>query len=333
MKHFIRGLSVLAIVLLALASCSRSSGGKPSADAGPQTEAPATAPTVQPAAPVEEGPTGYALRSELALWDLVDGEARFKESLVLGEKLKLLGETGEALYNGVKKPYSRVQRKSGTEGWVRSDFVSSGAPAVVLAEKTFLYSQPDNARATGDSLAQLAFGVVQEDFQDAIFARVNLFDPQQEVLRPGIYLKREDLTDRPEDVQTAILLVLVSAAKSDARKEALLESALNDYPGSRFVASVEEALAAFTPAPAAGNPPTEPFFAVLVAADDQVNVRSAPDVQSGEVLARLQAGQKVEVEEKTRADFTADGVSAPWYRIREPAGWVFGALLRPEEDQ
>jgi hypothetical protein len=35
----------------------------------------------------------------------------------------------------------------------------------------------------------------------------------------------------------------------------------------------------------------------------------------------------VDVLEKTTDSFAIEGNNAPWFRIKEPAGWVFGASL------
>jgi hypothetical protein len=150
----------------------------------------------------------------------------------------------------------------------------------------------------------------------------------EQILQKETFIRNEGLSTSAADVQTAVLFQLAAQSKNAKQKEALLRSAVTDHPGSAFMAQVEEALAALT---ASSTKATERFFATLVASNDNVNVRSEPDENTGTVVAKLSAGQQVEVEEKTVESYTVGEQSASWYRIQEPAGWVCGAFLKAVE--
>jgi hypothetical protein len=62
---------------------------------------------------------------------------------------------------------------------------------------------------------------------------------------------------------------------------------------------------------------------------DKVNVRAAPDEKNGEVVAQVNSSDRVEILEKTLDSYTIKDQAAPWYRIKDPSGWVFGAFLKP----
>jgi uncharacterized protein YgiM (DUF1202 family) len=126
------------------------------------------------------------------------------------------------------------------------------------------------------------------------------------------------------DVQSSILLQTAEAldpSKEKNRREALLESALYDYPGSIFVDDIR---ALIEPAAAASFRETDTWFVVI---DDNVNVREDPNISS-RVVTRLDQGIEVYAVEETSDEYSIDGQTARWRRIVDPAeGWVFGAWL------
>jgi hypothetical protein len=65
----------------------------------------------------------------------------------------------------------------------------------------------------------------------------------------------------------------------------------------------------------------------MITGTDSVSVFDAPDEKTGKLLASLPKGRTVEILEKTTESFAIGETNAPWFRIREPAGWVFGASL------
>ena len=172
---------------------------------------------------------------------------------------------------------------------------------------------------------------IHADTGGMTFIRVTGYDPAAKVLLKGVYLRNEGVSSKPADVQAAILLQLAAGSKNRRQQQAFLTSAIKDNTDSVFLPELNAAFAALTgtspptPAPKA----TEPAAGSMTASEDTVNVYDAPDEKTGKPVASLTNGQKVDVQEKTTDSTSIGGRSAPWYRIKDPAGWVFGASLSP----
>lgn len=76
---------------------------------------------------------------------------------------------------------------------------------------------------------------------------------------------------------------------------------------------------------------TVPAAGTYVVNNDRVNVRAAPDVAKGQVVAKLNKGAKVEVIEMTVLTYAVQDMRAAWFRIKDPDGWVYGYYLDPSE--
>jgi uncharacterized protein YgiM (DUF1202 family) len=291
-----------------------------------------TTATTTPAALTADAKAGFVIRAGEGIWDIQDGVAKWADSLLLGEKLALTGQTNKAApAGGQQRDYVEVKRDSGKTGWARTDYVISNCTlGVVGNEEAVLYTEPKNTAATGTSIPKLTIIAIHAEGATAPYVKVTWFNPTSLVLSKGVYIRGDVVSQKPDDVQSIILLQLAQASTNPKQQQALLASAQKDYPGSAFITQIEDALAGLAPV-ATMAPATEKFFATLVSTDDKVNVRDTPDETAGTVVTQLTKGQKVEVEEQTKDSFTVNGQSAPWYKIKDPAGWVFGALLAPEE--
>jgi hypothetical protein len=273
---------------------------------------------------------GFMIRAGQGLYQISDGAAKWAEAIPLGEKVALMGSAEKAAVDGKERDFIKVKRDNGAIGWVRSEYVISRCTLAVLTNgDAVIFKEPKNATATSLVIPALTVIAVHAGSAGSPFQRVTWFDPVSLVLSAGVYIRSENLTTKADDVQSMILLQLSSASKDPKQKRALLETAAKDYPGSQFITQIEDSLAplAVTAAPRA----TEKFFATLVSTNDAVNVRSMPDEKAGAILTTLAKGQTVDVEEKTSEDYTVGDATAPWYKLTEPSGWVFGAWLAPEE--
>jgi hypothetical protein len=281
-------------------------------------------------AAVADAKSAFVVMGGLPLWDLANGNLTLKETIPLGEKLALLGQSAKALQSGKERDFLQVKRDSGKEGWVRAEYaVPSSILAVVTADDAVIYTEARNTAATGSLVPKMTVLAIHSDSGGQAFIRVTFYDPAAKVLSRGVQLKNEGVSSRPDDVQAAILIQLAAASKNLIQKEAFLKSAAKDHPGSAFIAQIQEALAALaSPTPSRA---TEEFFAAMQSADDGVSVLDAPDEATGKVVATLSTGQKVDVIGKTSDTYAVGDLTAPWYRIREPAGWVYGASLALSE--
>ena len=285
-------------------------------------------PAQKPArASVADEKSGFSIMPDLPLWDLAGGRLTLKETLQLGEKVDLLGQSAKATQAGKERDFVRIRRDSGREGWARPDFiVSRSILAVTTTEDAVVYSAPKNTAATTTVIPRMTVLAIHSDSGGETFIRVTAYDPTAKTLLREVFLRNEGVSAKPDDVQSLILLQLADASRSAKQKEAFLTSAIKDHPGSVFMTQLVEARAALKAASALGKA-AEAFSATLAVGEDNVSVRDAPDEKTGKVVAALSRGQKVEVVEKTKGSYAVEDRSAPWYRIREPAGWVHGASL------
>jgi uncharacterized protein YgiM (DUF1202 family) len=281
-------------------------------------------------AEVADSKSAFNIMAAGGLADITDGNVKYIGSLTLGEKVALTGKTTKAGTGANEREWVEVKRDSGKTGWARTDFVvSSSLLAVVTADDAVIYSEPKNTGASTKSIPKQTIMAIHSDSAGQAFIKVTFVDPVSKILSKDVYVKNDGVSTKGDDVQSAILLQLAAASDNPTQKQAFLQSASKDYPGSVFIVQIEDALAALTaPAPVKA---TEKFFATMVSTSDAVNVRDAPDEATGKVLATLSKGQKVDVEEKTSDSYAVKDQNAPWYKVKNPAGWVFGAFLQAEE--
>ncbi|MGA2642032.1 MAG: hypothetical protein ABSG21_14155 [Spirochaetia bacterium] len=230
-----RGSPVVAFLpLLVLLSCEQKS-----AHTGPE-------------ATVADSKSAIVIVADLPLLTLSQGALSFKETLPIGEKLALTGQAQKATQYGKERDFLNVRRESGSEGWVRADFVvSRSILAVIPKDDAVIYSAPANTAATTESIPRMTIVAIHSDTGGMSFIMVTFFDAAAKVLRRNVYLRNEGVSARPSDVQAAILLQLAAGSKSPKQQKAFLTSAIKDYPESVFALDLQSALDALTsPAPA-----------------------------------------------------------------------------------
>jgi hypothetical protein len=212
-------------------------------------------PQVPPAA-VADAKNCFSLMQDLPFWNVSGAGLAQAGSIQVGEKLALLGQSRRAMQGGKERVFLHVRRDTGTEGWVRSDYVVSNAIlAVVTSDDAVIYSVPRNTAATTATIPRTTVLVIYSDSGGMPFIRVSAYDPQQKVLLKEVYLRNEGVSARPDDVQAAILLQLASDSKNSKQQEAFLTSAIKDYPGSLFMPQLQEALNALQAPPLVATPP------------------------------------------------------------------------------
>ncbi|MDR2078226.1 MAG: SH3 domain-containing protein, partial [Treponema sp.] len=127
-----------------------------------------------------------------------------------------------------------------------------------------------------------------------------------------------------EDIQSSILLQTAEALdpeKEKNRRQALLDSALYDYPESIFAGDIQALAGGDSEVPIRG---TEAWFTVMY--DDAI-VHESPNTSS-RIIAQLADTTEVRVTKETVHEFTIEGQTARWYYIAQPVeGWIFGDWL------
>jgi len=130
-----------------------------------------------PPAVVADAKSAIAIMSDLPLWTLAQGALTFKEGIPIGEKLALLGPSEKVVQSGKEREYQHVRRESGSEGWVRADFIVSRAIlAVITTDDAVLYSAPANTSATTETIPVMTIVAIHSDSAGMSFIRVTCYD-------------------------------------------------------------------------------------------------------------------------------------------------------------
>jgi hypothetical protein len=207
-----------------------------------------------PEAVVADARSAFVIVADLPLYALSNGTPTQKETITIGEKVALLGQSEKVLQSGKERELVHVRRASGSDGWVRSDFIVSRSILAVTADDTVIYSMPNNTTATTALVPRLTVVAIHSDTGGMSFIRVTGFDATAKILLKDIYLRNEGVSSKPEDVQPAILLKLAAASRNQKQRAAFLSSAIKDFPGSLFMADLQAALDELSAPPAPQQP-------------------------------------------------------------------------------
>lgn len=278
----------------------------------------------QPLAPNE----GYVILNGLPIYSESFGKLEFIESLVIGDKVSVESKISKFKQDGKEREYVKVKAPSGKVGWARSAYVvQKAALGVVKTDKAIVYSEPRDVKITSKTISVLTIAAVMQD-SPAAFAKIVCYDQAQDAYYTDpVYIAKEDISTADADVNATILYVTAMATKNKDIRANLLKVIEKRYSASQFFSRIQSALA---PAPIPvtnGGKATVPAAGSFTVNDDNVNVRSQPDEKAGEVTAKLNKGTVVQVSEATGSSYTVAGSTAVWYRLSEPAGWVFGSFL------
>jgi hypothetical protein len=277
----------------------------------------------------------FVILNNLPLYQEQGGSLKWKENLTIGDKVQVKGGVQKKKVEGKERDYLRVKAPSGSEGFVRAQYVAAKATlAVVRAEKATVYSEPRDVKITTKSVSNMTIVATFQDGSTSSFSKIICYDAAQDAyFTDPVYVAIEDLSFADADVNATILYATAAASKNKEIKSNLFKVIQKRYASSIFFDKIQAALtpgAASDAAPAAAKQ-TSTAAGSFTVNDDKVNVRAQPDETGGQVLTQLSKGQIVEVLEQTTQTYVVGGVSDHWYRIANPAGWVFGGFLDSAE--
>ena len=318
-------VSVLAIIALLSFACRKNEG----------TQAPAgTISGEDGAAASGLQNYGYILRLNASFCTLADDtgsesdKVKWAASMALGDRVST-GEIRRLTYEGDGTVYDfiKVRRDDGSEGFAfAAQVVAGGQLAVVVDEKANLFKSPKAVDVTGTLIPPKTMVVYYPETESGGFVEIKGYDVS---IRQGSYVRLSSISRKDSDIQSSILLQTAMPLKDTGaekiKKDALLETALLDYPDSAFYAEI---MALANPNIASVIKTESASRSSMSVIDNNVNVRTLPDTVAGRVTGSLNFGDEVTVSEQTAAESVIDGQRARWYRIVEPVeGWVFGAFL------
>lgn len=274
----------------------------------------------------------YVLLNELPLWaEEFGGKLKWQEALTIGDKVTLLNQTGKFKVEGNEREYTKVKSLSGKEGWVRTPYIASKSSlAVVKAEKSLIYSEPRDVKITSKFLTHMTLVAILQDGSSGAFLKIQAYDTFQDALfsADSTFVSPDDLTTSEADVNAVILYTVAAANKNATVKKNLLNVINAKYSSTMFLGKIQSVLSGAPVVNSAGKE-TKPAVGTFTINDNNVNVRATPDEKNGQVLSQLSLGYAVEVLEVTAQTYTVGGMTGYWYRLKEPAGWVFGTFLTP----
>jgi hypothetical protein len=267
----------------------------------------------------------FVIMNNLPLWTEKGGTLEFKENLIIGDRVVLLNKAAKFKQDGKERDYVKVRSSTGNEGWVRAPYVVAKAMiAIVAAEKATIYSAPRDVSMTTKYISHMTLVAVLQDGSTPEFAKVVAYDASRDLYYTDpVFVSKTDLTFAEVDVNAFILFTTAKTSKDKGLRANFLKTIEAKYAASVFMAEIRATLAPET----APQKATMAVSGVYTVNDNNVNLRATPDEINGQVVTQLSKGAQVEVLEVTVQSYTIGGLTGQWYRIKEPAGWVFGPFL------
>jgi hypothetical protein len=250
--------------------------------------------------------------------------------MALGEKV-VIGKPRRATFAGDGKIYDfiEIRRDTGDDGLAfASQIAGNGSLAVVTDEKAILYKSAKTIDATSIILPRKTVGVCFPDTSSGGFVEIKAYDPEAQAYRQN-FIRASAISTDEADIQSSILLQTALPLKNEGaekiRRDALLESALMDYPTSAFREDIQTLMGLNTKTLIKTERAARRFMSVN---DDDVDVHDLPDPVAGKIIGQLNQHDEVTVSEQTADIYRVGGQSARWYHITDPFdGWVFGVFL------
>ncbi|MDR2943273.1 MAG: hypothetical protein LBV17_11850 [Treponema sp.] len=199
----------------------------------------------------ESAITGYALKTNTGVYT-IEGEdngsattkTKWDSSLVLGESVKT-GKTRPLTFKNKEYNFIEVLRDNKKEGFALvSQIAVGGRLAVVTDEKANLFTAPKTVNVTNSIISRKTVLVYFPESESGGFVEVKGIDSKSSELIPGgRYMRLSSLSRNDSDIQASILLQTAQTMTDKSQviaKEALLKSALQDYPDSVFYHEIKE---------------------------------------------------------------------------------------------
>jgi len=197
---------------------------------------------------------GFALVVNTGFYTLAgadDGEETTKmkwtTSLSLGDDV-MTGNTRRLTLDSNNRVYNviEVRRTNGTEGYsLANQVVPGGRLAVVIDERANLHRTPRPVDVTGTILSRRSVIVYYPETESNGFVEVRGYDIARNAFVDSnvSFVRLSTLSRRDSDIQSSIMLqtaMPLVAANQAIQREALLKSALDEYPDSVFYEEIYE---------------------------------------------------------------------------------------------
>jgi len=272
-----------------------------------------------------------------------DGKMYWKANLNAGDTVVWKNEEKEAVrsYDGLKRTFYRVYMNG--DYWVQDYAIEGPAlPAVITADETILYTQPDLtsvARRGNISVPKYTLVALLDDDDPADqFAKISAWlDGSSNPAISELYVKAENVSSDYNDVGCVKLARIASLTKNPAARKELLKNAMEMAEKSRRLNMVAVGLnddPALFELELTNNLERIENPVNYVVTSDTVNMRDLPSVDSN-VTGKMSMGDTFWVSLQTKRETTlpaAEEGAAPlkgrWLRT-ENGNWIFGAYTAP----
>ncbi|MDR2048271.1 MAG: hypothetical protein LBP69_02335 [Treponema sp.] len=312
--------ALFAIVCLAFVSCDRQSAQNESAGLSEFSDTEWAVPA--------GNVTGVVL-IRAGLWELQnENQVKWVRYINAGETVEWKDESRKLLNpsaNNAENEYYRVY--AGGDYWIRDYAIEGPAePGVITGPETVLYSQPDlgSPLTSGTNTIHQYTIVAVHPEQQSGFLKVSAYYAYngKYIWIRERYVKAENVSTDINDVKGISLYQLAMATEDPVVKKELLNNALS--LSDRYYDLIQRAL---IETEYAGRIETiAPLNFTVV--EDGLYVYDRPDEDSGGWVDSVGYGDTVTAIARTKEQVSLYGSGAYyWYKIAEPAGWVFGAYL------
>lgn len=260
--------------------------------------------------------------------------------LEYGETVTMFEDEVEGSTGDLKMRFLKILDKNEDEMWVNQRYIIPGGQVgVIVQDDVLLYDEAKLTKYTSSMLpkGQLV-GVYPE--KDGQFTKLSGWNDSLYGFAQ-MFVKSDTVSTNEDDITAVILMDRAMNEKNDIVKEQVLNTALElNSPafGNEIRLLLREmedasdgdaASSGKTTEEVTERPEreTEAFIMDGTIISDNVRVRDYPYENGTEVLTTLQTNQDIVIIEKTVSVYTIDGDTAPWFKINDPEGWVFGAFV------
>jgi hypothetical protein len=260
------------------------------------------------------------------------------DGIPVGEEVVLIGDPFAATVDGTDVMLIKMRDEEDREVFVNSMFfVPNAELGVVIDPEAVAYSRPDVVNPTDRVLARNSFVAIDPDESENEFYWIVSWDHPAGRSFIDLYLREDDVSTDPDDVQAGLALFLSQYRDSVVAKRAMLESA-EELGETAFVEQIRAELAVLR-----GDEPEEAmpsdladieieaFETAGVISADGTLVYQFPQASEEYVITSLDQGAQVDVIQRTVEPNEVDGETGYWLKIQSPEGWVFSSQVEAEE--
>lgn len=256
MKKQVVLLAFIAAIML-LFSCNKNKG-----DAN-NSPPPRVYESSKPATESYSFTPGYSLRVNAGFYNIRDNndtgdetaEAIWASNLALGENV-MVGRPRKLTFIDANKKKNvwdfievQLSDKNKTRGYViDNQIASNGYLAVVIDDKAILYSSANATKPTNTVITKKTIVVYYPESESSGFVEVRGWDcdttKKSRLIPDNRYMRLSSISKSESDIQSSILLqtaLTMSADTQAVAREALLTSAIQDYPDSMFIDEIRTA--------------------------------------------------------------------------------------------